>query len=195
MRANGPARPTTVKGKSPIYDGMGHGYPPGPRHLGLCPSPFGIDPRATAERSSPHGTINVARNAGMPMADKPHVLAVDDEMDVLLIVKTALKDEYDVATAANGTEALERVAERKPDLIILDMMMPGMDGFAVLDKLKENPENAGIPVIFLTGISDKAKIREALSKGVPYYIVKPFECQDLMAKVQLALKDDETTLL
>ncbi len=120
---------------------------------------------------------------------RPHVLAVDDENDILLILKTALKEDYRVSTAGSGQEALNRVSEEIPDLILLDMMMPGMDGLEVLEKLRDMPETAETPVIFLTGVSDKQKIREALDKGTSYYIVKPFDHHDLMGKVSIALKD------
>jgi len=123
------------------------------------------------------------------MADKPKILAVDDENDVLLILKTALKDEYDVRTASNGPDALAMAEENPPDLVILDMMMPEMDGFEVLDELKKMPETSRVPVMFLTGISDKSKIRQALDKGTQYYLVKPFDYQDLMTKVSMAVKE------
>jgi CheY-like chemotaxis protein len=123
------------------------------------------------------------------MTSKKRILAVDDENDVLLILKTALKDEYDVSTATNGPDALVLASEQMPDLIILDMMMPDMDGFEVLDNLKADPKTAQIPVIFLTGVSDKSKIRKALDRGTKYYLVKPFDYQDLLTKVHAGLND------
>ncbi len=116
------------------------------------------------------------------------ILAVDDENDVLLVVKTALETEgYEVVTAGSGPEALEKLAMQQPDLVVLDVMMPGMSGFQVLEKIRANPDSARIPVIMLTGLSDKAKIREALGGGTAYYIIKPFEFQDLLSKVSIAL--------
>lgn len=126
------------------------------------------------------------------MSDKKKVLAVDDENDVLLILKTALRDDYDVSVASSGSEALEEVENFRPDVIILDMMMPGMDGLEVLEKLRANPETESIPVIFLTGVSDKKKIREALDKGTSHYITKPFNHHDLLTKVKMALDDSAT---
>lgn len=118
---------------------------------------------------------------------RKRILAVDDESDVLLILKTALAEEFDVLTATNGMDALAIASEERPDLIILDIMMPEMDGMEVLGELKAMEETAEIPVVFLTGLSDKEKIREALGKGTAYYIVKPFDCQDLINKVKLAM--------
>lgn len=125
------------------------------------------------------------------MQDKrrPKILAVDDENDILLILKTALKDEYDVTTASNGPEALMKIEEDLPDLVILDMMMPEMDGIEVLEEIRKMSHTATTPVIFLTGVSDRAKIREALDKGTQYYIVKPFNYNDLLSKVAIALRD------
>jgi len=118
---------------------------------------------------------------------RARILAVDDETDILLILRTSLKDDYDVDTATNGPEALEKTDATPYDLVILDMMMPEMTGIQVLEELRRRDKTATTPVIFLTGVSDKAKIREALDKGTQFYIVKPFKHTDLVSKVQLAL--------
>lgn len=120
---------------------------------------------------------------------KQRILCVDDENDILLILRTALKDDYDVTTASNGPDALMAVDEDKPDLVILDYMMPDMDGLEVLEEIRRQPHSANLPVIFLTGISDRTKIRQALDRGTSFYLVKPFEYADLMNKVALALKE------
>ncbi|HOE64002.1 MAG TPA: response regulator [Candidatus Sumerlaeota bacterium] len=121
------------------------------------------------------------------------ILAIDDENDVLLIIKTALLGEgYDVITASNGYDGLALAEDQQPDLILLDLRMPEMDGMEVLQQLRNNEKTENLAVIILTGISDKKKIREALDKGITYYIVKPFECQDLISKINLALQDIET---
>jgi DNA-binding response OmpR family regulator len=118
------------------------------------------------------------------------VLAIDDENDVLLIIKTALQSEgYEVLTATNGFDGLAIAEDQRPSLILLDLMMPEMDGMEVLKKLKESKVTDDIPVVILTGLSDRGKIREALDKGTSYYIVKPFEYQDLVSKVKLALDE------
>jgi DNA-binding response OmpR family regulator len=122
------------------------------------------------------------------MSGKQRILAVDDESDLLLIIKTALFSEgFEVATALNGFDALAMAQENPPDLIILDMMMPEMDGFEVLKRLRESPKTEVVPVIMLTGVSERGKIRQALDSGIDYYIVKPFEFHDLISKVKVAL--------
>lgn len=118
------------------------------------------------------------------------ILAVDDEMDVLLIVKTALECEgYKVITASNGFEALAAAEDQKPDLIVLDIMMPEMNGFEVLDNLRKNDSTLNIPVIMLTGVSEMVKKKEALDKGITYYINKPFDYQQLISKVKMAIEE------
>lgn len=116
------------------------------------------------------------------------ILAVDDEVDVLLIVKTALQSEgFEVETASNGPDGLALAKDNPPDLIMLDVMMPGMTGFEVLRALKQIERTSTIPVIMLTGVSERGKIQEALSSGTTYYIVKPFDFDDLLDKVHDAL--------
>lgn len=130
------------------------------------------------------------------MANPKKILAVDDENDVLLIIKTALISEgFDVKTASGGADALSIASEFIPDLVILDMMMPEMSGFDVLKQMRKNSELMHIPVIMLTGVADKTKIREAIDVGVSYYMVKPFEFHDLISKVKLAISDAENPKL
>lgn len=130
------------------------------------------------------------------MSDTKKILAVDDENDVLLIIKTALISEgFEVKTASGGADALSIAADFVPDLMILDMMMPEMTGFEVLKQMREQSALKQVPVIMLTGVADKEKIREAINVGVSYYIVKPFEFHDLISKVKLAISDAENTQL
>jgi DNA-binding response OmpR family regulator len=118
----------------------------------------------------------------------PKILVVDDEPDVLLIVKTGMQAEgYDVVTATNGQDALTVVKDEKPDAIILDVMMPIMDGFETLAHLKEDDTTCTIPVIMLTGLSERAKIQKALVSGIHFYVIKPFEFEELVQKVRTAL--------
>lgn len=118
---------------------------------------------------------------------RPRVLAVDDENDILLILRTCLRDDYDVVAATSGPEALQLAEESPPDILLLDLMLPGMDGLELLDKLRAIDGLENTPVIFLTGVSDKEKLREALGKGIQYYIMKPFMPNELTEKVRQAL--------
>ncbi|MBN1866600.1 response regulator [Candidatus Sumerlaeota bacterium] len=118
------------------------------------------------------------------------ILAVDDESDVLLVIKAGLENEgFQVQTASNGADALELARDELPDLIVLDVMMPKMNGFEVLRELKNSEETALIPVVMLTGLSDSQKIRQAILSGTDYYVVKPFDFDDLVMKIRTALRD------
>ena len=109
------------------------------------------------------------------MPDRRHVLVVDDEPDVLLLCRVNLEFEgYDVTEASDGVEAMERVRERRPDIILLDVMMPRMDGWQGLKALKDDPEFSDVPVVMLTAkVQDQDQIR-GWSSGAAEYITKPF---------------------
>ena len=113
------------------------------------------------------------------------ILIVDDEKYILRVVKrNLLKYGYEVLTAQDGEESLEIVFKVQPDLILLDIMMPVMDGFEVFRKLKENETSSKIPVIFLTArglASDKSKAKELGAEG---YISKPFSISFLISTLQ-----------
>lgn len=123
------------------------------------------------------------------MAGKDKVLIVEDE-EILL---TALKEEltsggYDVDGAGDGVEGLEKVKSFKPQLILLDLLMPKMDGMEVLQKLKADSGTRDIPVVILTNLSDYEKISEALSLGAMDYLVKAnYKLEDLLDKVKTVL--------
>jgi len=120
------------------------------------------------------------------------ILATDDEPDILLIIKTALQSEgFDVETAPCGADCLESAKANPPHLFLLDVMMPEMDGFEVVRQLKAHEPTSTVPIIMLTGVSECGKIADALSHGVNYYIVKPFDFEDLVSKVKKALAGED----
>lgn len=123
---------------------------------------------------------------------KYKVLAVDDEADVLKLVEMALQVEgYKVIQATSGKEALELAKKEKPHVILLDIMMPEMDGMEVFKRLKNRVETAQIPVIMVTGVSEKENIKKLLDEGVQYYIIKPFDFTDLSSKIGIAIKESK----
>jgi two-component system alkaline phosphatase synthesis response regulator PhoP/two-component system response regulator VicR len=95
-----------------------------------------------------------------------------------------VKEGYEVVTASNGREALEKVAAEKPDLIIMDVMMPEMDGFGALKILKENSATAAIPVIMLTAKAQDADVFQGWKSGADLYLTKPFNPQELITFVK-----------
>jgi signal transduction histidine kinase len=117
-------------------------------------------------------------------APSPYILIVDDKPTNLKVLSTTLTDAgFEIAVATDGTMALQRVAEDSPELIILDVLMPEMDGFETCRQLKENPEWREIPVIFMTALSDTIDKVRGFSLGAVDYITKPFETEEVLARV------------
>jgi two-component system alkaline phosphatase synthesis response regulator PhoP len=118
------------------------------------------------------------------------VLIVDDEADIITTVQYRLEFcGFEVITAANGKEGLEKAANEKPDIILLDISMPVMNGHEVLERLKSYPELKDIPVIMLTAYSDAKDIAKAANLGIAGYITKPFDFSELMGKISNALEN------
>ncbi len=109
-----------------------------------------------------------------------HVLVVDDNAMMLKVIKEHLHDKYDVATAVSGKIALKFLERKKTDLILLDYEMPDESGPAVLEKLRASAETKDIPVIFLTGVTETKKIKEALALKPQSYLLKPVDREKLM---------------
>ena len=120
-----------------------------------------------------------------------NILIVDDEEDILFTIKCGLETinkEYKIKTAKNGTECFELLKKETPDLILLDLMMPNMDGWQVLDIILENPNWRDIPVFIITGIgTDKFK-EQAKELGITY-IEKPFTVEVLKNKIDNYLSE------
>lgn len=113
------------------------------------------------------------------------ILAVDDERHILRLVQINLeKAGYEVVTGSNGREALEMVAQHSPDLIVMDVMMPEMDGFEALQTLKNDPATASIPVIMLTAKAQDADVFHGWQSGADLYLTKPFNPMELLTFVK-----------
>lgn len=123
---------------------------------------------------------------------KKKILVTDDEVPVVQIIRTNLELEgYEVVTAHDGEEALRKVAEESPNLIILDVMMPKMDGWEVLSNLKGSPRTQDIPVIMLTALSQMEDMDRGARLGNDCYLTKPFEPLELIAMVKRLLQAAE----
>ncbi len=130
---------------------------------------------------------NAARMTNRPLSDvgKPMVLVVDDQVSNIQTVGTLLsRSGFDVMPATTGAEALERAGLRTPDLILLDILMPGMDGFAVLAELRARPGMIAVPVIFLTAANERELLVRAFDAGAVDYVTKPFVAEELLARVR-----------
>lgn len=112
---------------------------------------------------------------------KKTILVIDDEQDVLEVIKKRLENnEYKVIIASNGAKGLEAASGKKPDLILLDIMMPDVDGLEVLRKIKLKSETTSIPVIMLTAKGESKTIFEAEDLGAVDYIIKPYNDKELI---------------
>ena len=119
---------------------------------------------------------------------RKHILVVDDDPLMLKMLKEHLHDEYDVATAVSGKIALKFLERKKTNLILLDYEMPGENGPEILEKIHSNNATKDIPVIFLTGVSDKDKIQEALALRPQSYLLKPIDREKLLDSITKVIK-------
>ncbi len=120
---------------------------------------------------------------------KLHVLIVDDELDNRVMMRYFLESwGYEVALAANGAEALEKVRAQPPDLVLLDLEMPVMNGFETCDRLKTNPSTEHIPVMMFTGLEKTEDKVKGIRKGADDYVVKTVDPEELQARIEMVLR-------
>ena len=120
--------------------------------------------------------------------DRKKILLVDDSSTVLLMERMILsKSEYDVVTARDGQEGVEKALAEKPDLILMDVVMPRMDGFEACKKLREQEGTKAIPVIMVTTRGELASVENGYSSGCNDYVTKPINGLELLAKVRSCL--------
>ena len=132
------------------------------------------------------------------MINKNSVLIVDDSSSNIMELYHILRDEYDVLTAMDAASALKTTDKFLPDLILLDIVMPGMSGFDLLNELKKSEKTKYIPVIFITGLSEEGNERKGLAIGAVDFIRKPFSEAVVRLRVRqqieiINLKRDEVT--
>ena len=121
--------------------------------------------------------------------EKKNILVVDDEPDVVELLKYRLEfSDFNVITAKDGLEAIKKINEKKPDLVVLDIMMPKLDGFEILKRIKFEPEKFEIPVIILSAKAGFEDIAKALDIGAVDYITKPFSGDHLIKSIEKALQ-------
>lgn len=122
------------------------------------------------------------------MPDK--ILIVDDEPNIVVPIQFLMEQHgFTVAVAYNGKEAMDRVATFGPDLIILDLMLPGMDGFEVCQRVRENRDWSHIKIIIVTAMGREANMAKGMALGADAYIIKPFSNADMVFKVKSLLAD------
>lgn len=120
---------------------------------------------------------------------KKSILVVDDEQDLLDLIEYNLKQEgFKVYTADSGAKGIEMAKEHQPDLVLLDLMMPGMSGYEVCETLRSNTSTQSTPIIFLTAKDDEASEIEGLNKGADDYITKPISTVKLVSRIKALLR-------
>lgn len=123
------------------------------------------------------------------MAYNKNILLVDDEEGFLSVIKDALEVRgFDVTTAKSAVEAGIELATKKPDLILMDVRMPGINGIQACAAIKKNPGTQDIPLIVVSAISDDAEIKKAYKTGILEYFVKPVDIEKLVNKIREVLK-------
>ncbi len=119
------------------------------------------------------------------------ILLVDDTPANIRFLVEALREDYELIIATNGPEALQLAATGKPDLILLDIMMPDMDGYEVCKKLKGDENTKDIPIIFVTAMTDKSDEEKGIRLGAVDYITKPFNAALTKARISNHLELDQ----
>ncbi|MFC1890328.1 PleD family two-component system response regulator [Thermodesulfobacteriota bacterium] len=120
---------------------------------------------------------------------RARILVIDDEESILEALSQVLKHGgFEYETTSNGWSALGLVESFKPDLIILDIVMPDIDGFTILEQIKNREESRDIPVILLSALDEDKKIWEGYNLGASYYITKPFTTDELLSGIHLILE-------
>lgn len=119
--------------------------------------------------------------------DRKHVLIIDDDVSVLKTLRYHLQDTYRVSVVSSGEVALDFLQKHKPDLILLDYLMPACNGAAVLKTIQSREDTKDIPVLFLTGQSDMSTVTECLALNPAGYIVKPISKEALLGKLESVL--------
>ena len=119
---------------------------------------------------------------------KSRILVVDDDREIIAILKSELaKEGYEVLASSEGKEALEMIKAEKPHLIILDIVLPGMDGYEILDRLKKDDETEKIPVIMLTDMGLDEDIKKGINMGAQHYLTKPLRTRMLIRCIESTL--------
>jgi len=119
---------------------------------------------------------------------KPYILVVDDEPDMQNLIRFHLKNAgYSTDGAASGREALECISLRRPDLMLLDLMLPDIDGFGVCEILRNNPSTAALPIIIVSAWGDRESLGLGKDYGALGFVTKPFKMQHLVERIQTLL--------
>lgn len=146
--------------------------------------------KKAAEDTAAAGSTGTHKEAPSAQAQQPatparkHILIVDDDSSVLKLLKGYLAERYDVATAINGKVAMKFLETKRTDMVLLDYEMPEENGAAVLRKIRENSKTRNLPVVFLTGITERGKIQEVLALKIQGYLLKPIDMEKVSSTIK-----------
>jgi signal transduction histidine kinase len=168
---------TTVRAAAYVEEAM-HWLP----NTEALPAPPSASPSPSQSSEAAMADLAAPEAAGAVKV-RPRILWADDNADMRDYVRRLLTDRYDVIAVADGLTALERAREQPPDLVLSDVMMPGLDGFGLLGKLRTDPRTCTVPVILLSARAGQESAVEGLDAGADDYLVKPFSAQELLARV------------
>jgi signal transduction histidine kinase len=146
---------------------------------------------APEHQASSSAQMNVASSspeAATPLAARPRILLADDNADMREYVSRLLSERYDVLAVPNGLAALAAAQESPPDLVLTDIMMPGLDGFGLLRELRAKPGTRATPVVLLSARAGEESTIEGLNAGADDYLAKPFSAQELLARIRTHLE-------
>ena len=122
-------------------------------------------------------------------ADKEQILIIEDEEDLVELLRyNLIRNGFSVATAARGDEGLQAVSEKRPDLILLDLTLPGLSGLEVCQQLKRDLRTTDIPVVMVTARGEEADVVAGLAVGANDYLTKPFSMKTLISHIDMALR-------
>ncbi len=120
------------------------------------------------------------------------ILIVEDEPNIIVPLQFSLEQKgYQIIVAGSGEEALEKISQDQPDLILLDIMLPGIDGYEVCENVRQNPETQSTKIIFLSAMGRDVDIARGVALAADAYIVKPFSILEVISKVGELLEDQE----
>ena len=148
---------------------------------------FGMGYKADAADAVKEAEKMISQIDDKEAGRRKHILVVDDDSSVLKLIKSYLSGNYDVATAKSGKVALKFLETKKTDLVLLDYEMPGEKGPEVLSKIRADARTKNLPVVFLTGVTDKEKIQDVLAMKPQGYLLKPIDMMKLSSTIKNVL--------
>ena len=142
------------------------------------------------EELTQSGTVSTSVGIAEPLLEPgpPKILVVEDEQEIRDSLADFLRDFYEVVGAADGQEALDKTLTEKPDLILLDLRLPKIDGYRVCEWLKSNPTTAHIPIIMVTALVATPQKVRGIEYGADDYITKPFDLDEVAARIKMVLR-------